>query len=61
LAVVPHDGVELSAEEVLAFGRTRLADYKIPSEVLVTREHFQRNAMGKVDRNALRKAYAARG
>jgi len=59
LAVVPHPGSVLDREAMLAFGRTRLADYKIPSEIIFAAEPFARNAVGKIDKVALRRAYAA--
>jgi fatty-acyl-CoA synthase len=36
--VVPHDGVTLDAEQLLAFLRERLASYKVPRRVLFFRE-----------------------
>lgn len=59
LAVVPQPGARLAAEDLRAFGRTQLADYKIPSEFLFTPTPFVRNAVGKIDKAALRKSYGA--
>lgn len=58
LAVVPQPGVNLSTEEMLAFGRTKLAGYKIPSEVIFTETPFVRSAIGKIDKAVLRRHYA---
>jgi acyl-CoA synthetase (AMP-forming)/AMP-acid ligase II len=57
LAAVPHHGHSLDAAEILAFGRGRLADYKIPSEIFIAPEPFARNAVGKVDKLALRRQF----
>ncbi|MDI3340687.1 MAG: AMP-binding protein [Sphaerobacter sp.] len=48
------DGAALSPEELRAFCRERLAGYKIPSRVRVTREPLPRNAAGKLLRRVLR-------
>jgi acyl-CoA synthetase (AMP-forming)/AMP-acid ligase II len=60
LAAVPLEGATLSADDMLAFGRGRLADYKIPSEIVFFRDPLERNTIGKVDKAALRNAYANR-
>ncbi|RYH13415.1 MAG: hypothetical protein EON57_02005, partial [Alphaproteobacteria bacterium] len=57
VAIVPHAGQTLDAGELMAFARANLADYKIPSEILVRPRPFQRNALGKVDKVVLRKSY----
>ncbi len=57
LAAVPQPGVEITRDDMFAFGRQRLADYKIPSEILFTETPFVRNAVGKVDKAALRRAH----
>jgi acyl-CoA synthetase (AMP-forming)/AMP-acid ligase II len=59
LAVVPLPGQTLSAEGMLAFGAERLAGYKMPSEILFAAEPFHRNAVGKIDKPTLRRAYGA--
>ena len=57
IAIVPHPGEALDADALMAFARAHLADYKVPSEILVRPEPFLRNALGKVDKVALRKSY----
>ena len=59
LAVVPQPGVNLVTANMATFGRPHLADYKIPSEFVITDVPFARNAVGKVDKAILRKGYAA--
>lgn len=59
LAVVPLKGVKVEIEELLAFGRDRLADYKIPSEVVCCAEPFARNDTGKINKTILRQRYLA--
>ncbi|HWN32192.1 MAG TPA: FadD3 family acyl-CoA ligase [Pseudonocardia sp.] len=51
--VVPRPGAEVSAEQVLAFCRERLAGYKVPSRVEL-RAELPRNAAGKVLKTVLR-------
>jgi acyl-CoA synthetase (AMP-forming)/AMP-acid ligase II len=58
LAVVPQAGISLDADAMLAFGRERLAGYKIPSEIVFTETPFVRSAIGKIDKAALRRNYA---
>jgi acyl-CoA synthetase (AMP-forming)/AMP-acid ligase II len=60
LAAVPHAGHGIDPADILAFGRARLADYKVPSEVMVVETPFARNAVGKVDKVALRRAYLSK-
>jgi acyl-CoA synthetase (AMP-forming)/AMP-acid ligase II len=54
--VVPAPGAELSAQDVIAFCRTRLARYQCPSSVDFVQE-LPRNATGKVLKRALREPY----
>jgi acyl-CoA synthetase (AMP-forming)/AMP-acid ligase II len=56
--VVPAPGAELSAADVLAFCRTRLARYQCPASVDFV-EDLPRNATGKVLKRALREPYWA--
>lgn len=57
-AVVCKPGAELSEALVLGAIKGRLAGYKIPKRVLFVAE-LPRNAMGKVQKNALRSAHSA--
>lgn len=57
LAAVAHHGHALDPDSMLNFGRARLADYKVPSEIVFAPVPFARNAVGKVDKVALRAAY----
>jgi malonyl-CoA/methylmalonyl-CoA synthetase len=56
--VVAKSGAVLSEEAIIASIKTRLARYKLPKRILVV-EELPRNAMGKVQKNALRKTFAA--
>jgi malonyl-CoA/methylmalonyl-CoA synthetase len=56
--VVAKPGAVLSEEAIIDSIRTRLARYKVPKRILVV-EELPRNAMGKVQKNALRKMFAA--
>ncbi|HTJ65350.1 MAG TPA: class I adenylate-forming enzyme family protein [Alphaproteobacteria bacterium] len=60
LAVVPQAGATPHPDGMRAFGRQHLADYKIPSEIVLFDTPFVRNAVGKVDKAALRKRYLDR-
>jgi acyl-CoA synthetase (AMP-forming)/AMP-acid ligase II len=53
-AVVEADSVEVNPDRVRSFVAGRLSDYKVPERVVVVTE-LPRNAMGKVDKNAVRR------
>jgi fatty-acyl-CoA synthase len=55
--VVPIEGAVVRGEEILAFARERLADYKVPDLVLV-RDALPMTASGKVRRRDLAEAVA---
>lgn len=57
VAIVPHAGHSLDPDSLMEFARTHLADYKVPTEIIVRPEPFVRNALGKVDKVELRKNY----
>jgi malonyl-CoA/methylmalonyl-CoA synthetase len=57
-AVVAEPGAALSEPVLLSALKTRLAGYKIPKRILCVAE-LPRNAMGKVQKNVLRAAYAS--
>jgi acyl-CoA synthetase (AMP-forming)/AMP-acid ligase II len=52
--LVPQPGHDLGVEDVLAFARERLADFKVPQFVSVRTEPLPRNPGGKVLKPALR-------
>jgi malonyl-CoA/methylmalonyl-CoA synthetase len=56
--VVAKPGAVLSEEAIIESIKTRLARYKVPKRILLV-EELPRNAMGKVQKNALRKTFAA--
>jgi malonyl-CoA/methylmalonyl-CoA synthetase len=56
-AVVVKPGATLSEVEIIESVKTRLARYKVPKRVLLVDE-LPRNTMGKVQKNALREAFA---
>jgi HIP---CoA ligase len=51
--VIPRPGAEVTGEEIIAFCRERLANFKVPRSVAVVTE-LPRNASGKVLKFALR-------
>ena len=55
-ALVPATGSKLTLEELRAWGKKRLAPYKLPS-VILTVEELPRNAMGKVVKPEVRKLF----
>ncbi|HEY3735910.1 MAG TPA: FadD3 family acyl-CoA ligase [Jatrophihabitans sp.] len=55
--VIPRPGVELVAAEIIEYCRERLANFKVPREVLVVSE-LPRNASGKVLKYVLRQQAA---
>ncbi len=56
--VVAEPGALLSEEAIIESLKTRLARYKVPKRILLV-EELPRNAMGKVQKNTLRKTFAA--
>jgi malonyl-CoA/methylmalonyl-CoA synthetase len=56
--VVPEPATVLSEADIINSLQARLARYKVPKRVLLIDE-LPRNAMGKVQKNVLRAAYAA--
>ena len=59
--VVPRAGSAAPTEaEVIAWLRSRLANFKVPKRVYVV-EELPRNTMGKVQKNVLRDRYATPG
>lgn len=57
VAVVPENGAELTAEDVTGAVAPQLARFKHPRHIVFL-EALPRNAMGKVQKNQLREAYA---
>jgi malonyl-CoA/methylmalonyl-CoA synthetase len=57
-AVVREPGAVVSEADIIRAVKTRLAGYKIPKRILFI-DDLPRNAMGKVQKNALRSTYAA--
>ncbi|MBA4866338.1 hypothetical protein H1V43_34505 [Streptomyces sp. PSKA54] len=53
--VVPRRGAEPSAEDIIAFCKTRLANFKVPRRVVIVGE-LPRNASGKILKRQLRRA-----
>jgi malonyl-CoA/methylmalonyl-CoA synthetase len=51
-------GAAVSEADIIRAVKTRLAGYKIPKRILFL-DDLPRNAMGKVQKNALRSTYAA--
>jgi malonyl-CoA/methylmalonyl-CoA synthetase len=56
--IVPSPGAQLSEADIVDSLQARLARYKVPKRVFLIDE-LPRNAMGKVQKNALRAAYAS--
>jgi malonyl-CoA/methylmalonyl-CoA synthetase len=57
-AVLLHDGQALTLEQLRAFGKERLAPYKVPSLLRVV-EDLPRNALGKVQKPDVTRWFAA--
>jgi long-chain acyl-CoA synthetase len=53
-AVVPRSGLRIDPDEVLAFAKAHLADFKVPEYLTVQDELLPRNAGGKVLKTTLR-------
>ena len=52
--VVPLPGRELDPQDLLAFAKERLADFKVPQYVAVSAEPLPRNPGGKLLKRTLR-------
>jgi acyl-CoA synthetase (AMP-forming)/AMP-acid ligase II len=57
-AFVTVRGEALDADELRAFCQSRLADYKVPEFVTIATEPLPRNALGKVQKQVLRRRIA---
>jgi malonyl-CoA/methylmalonyl-CoA synthetase len=55
--LVARPGALLDAVEIIATCKARIANYKVPKQVIVV-EELPRNTMGKVQKNVLRKRFA---
>ena len=51
--VIPEEGMELDANEVMTFCKTNLADYKRPKKIFITND-IPRSAIGKIMKKNLR-------
>jgi len=54
--IVPVASGALTRDEVVAFSKARMANFKVPKRVFFL-EELPRNAMGKVQKNLLRERY----
>jgi len=54
--VVPKNGVPIPAEELIAYCKERLPEYKVPRTVVI-RESLPKNASGKIMKEELRKEH----
>ncbi|MBN8846622.1 MULTISPECIES: class I adenylate-forming enzyme family protein [unclassified Sphingomonas] len=59
--ILPKPGRSVTAQEVIAHCRERIASYKCPKTVIFRDEPFPLSAMGKILKTDLRKAYAETG
>jgi malonyl-CoA/methylmalonyl-CoA synthetase len=59
VAIVARPGAALSEQEVIAYVKCTLANFKVPKRVIFLAE-LPRNAMGKVLKNELRARYSSR-
>jgi len=53
--IVPKPGQQIEVDELVAFARQHLADFKVPQYVLIRPEMLPRNPGGKILKPALRK------
>jgi malonyl-CoA/methylmalonyl-CoA synthetase len=56
--IVRRQGCTLSEEDVIAYVKGKLANFKVPKRIYFARE-LPRNAMGKVQKNVLRSTYGS--
>jgi crotonobetaine/carnitine-CoA ligase len=58
--VVTESGVDLSGEDVIAYSRTRLASFKVPT-IVELREMLPKTSIGKIEKKILRQESADKG
>jgi len=58
--VVAEPGVDLSVEDVVAYCRTRLASFKVPT-IVEMRDSLPKTSIGKIEKKVLRRESADRG
>ncbi len=49
------DGV--SIDDILTFAKANLADYKVPTDIVLQTQPYELNAMGKIEKNKIRQLY----
>lgn len=59
-AATVRPNARCTAEELIALAREKLADYKVPHEVLFDLGPLPRNAVGKIEKGPLRSLYMSR-
>jgi len=47
----------LSKNDFMEFAKAELADYKVPTDVWISTQDFERNAMGKIEKHKLREIF----
>jgi len=57
VAVVFLNDVSTGTDDLETFAKTQLAAYKVPTEFVIRPNHFELNAMGKVDKRKVRAEY----
>jgi len=57
VAIVFLNDVQTGTNDLEAFAKTQLADYKVPTEFVIRPTHFELNAMGKVDKRKVREEF----
>jgi malonyl-CoA/methylmalonyl-CoA synthetase len=59
VAIVPKPDAQLSEQDIIAYVKSKLANYKVPKRVVFLAQ-LPRNTMGKVLKNELRAAYGGK-
>lgn len=51
---------QITSEDLMVFAKDNIATYKVPTDIIVQKDSFELNAMGKIEKHKVRAAYLAR-
>ena len=51
---------QVTSEDLMDYAKDNLAAYKVPTDIIVQKDSFELNAMGKIEKHKVRAAYLAR-
>jgi len=51
---------QITSEDLMVYAKDNIAAYKVPTDIIVQKDSFELNAMGKIEKHKVRAAYLAR-